>query len=97
MVPAKSDVLVPQRRDISIIGQHTKQVLEFYLKENEHKEDIETKLRGSWKKRNAEGFGSVHASMQQPDAPKTELLIGTRIKDLSSIGMDKAGSEKNVL
>ena len=35
--------------------------------------------------------------MQQPDAPKLELLIGMRIKYLSSIDMDKAGSEKNVL
>ena len=35
--------------------------------------------------------------MHQPDAPKLESLIGIIIKYLSSIDMDKAGSEKNVL
>ena len=35
--------------------------------------------------------------MQQPDAPKLESLIGMRIEYLSSIDMDKAGSETNVL
>ena len=34
---------------------------------------------------------------QDPDAPKLESLIGTRIEYLSSIEMDKAGSETNVL
>ena len=35
--------------------------------------------------------------MQQPDAPELESLIGMIIEYLSSIDMDKAGSEKNVL
>ena len=35
--------------------------------------------------------------MNQPDAPKVESLIGMRIEYLSSIDMDNAGSEKNVL
>ena len=35
--------------------------------------------------------------MQQPDAPKLELLIGMRMEYLSSIDMDKAVSEINVL
>ena len=35
--------------------------------------------------------------MQQPDAPKLESLIGMRTEYFSSIDMDKAGSEKNVL
>ena len=80
-----------------ILGQRTNQVLELDTKENLHKEDIEMKSRGTWKKRNEEVFGSVHASMQQTDAPKLELLIGMRIEYLSSIDMDKAGSETNVL
>ena len=46
---------------------------------------------------NEEGFGSVHASMQQLDAPKLESPIITRIEYLSSIDMDKAESERNVL
>ena len=96
-VPGKPDVLVPQRRDMHILGQRTKQVLELYLKANEHKEVIDTKARVTWKKRNEEGFGSVHASMQQPDAPKLESIIGMRIEYLSIIDMDKAVSEKNVL
>ena len=94
VVPEKPDVLVPQRRDMSIIGQRTNQVLELDLKENEHKEDIDTKARGTWRKQNEEGFGSMHTIMQQPDAPRLESLIGMRIKYLSSIDMEKAGSEK---
>ena len=35
--------------------------------------------------------------MQNPDAPKLESIIGTRIEYLSSIDMDNAGSETNVL
>ena len=67
------------------------------LKSIEHKEDIDTKSQGTWKKRNEEGFVSVHASMQHPNAPKLESLIGMIIKYLSSIDMDKAVSETNVL
>ena len=82
---------------MSILGQRTKQLMELDIKANEHKEDVDTKSRGTWNKRNKEGFGSVHASMQQPDAPKHEPLIGMRIEYLSIIDMDKAGSETNVL
>ena len=91
VVPAKPDFLVPQRRDISIPGQQTKQVLELDLKANEHKEDIDKKAWVTWKKRNEEGFRSVHASMKQPDAPTLESLIGMRFEYLSIIAMDKAG------
>ena len=80
-----------------ILGKGTKQVLELDLKENEHKEDIDTKECVTWKKLDEEGFRSVHASMQHPDSPKLESLIGMRIKYLSSIDMEKAGSETNVL
>ena len=97
VVPAKPDVLVQQRRDMSILGQQTKQVLELDLKKNEQKEEIEMNARGTQKKLNEEGFGSVHTSMQQPDATKLKSLIGMRIKYLSIIDMDKAGSETNVL
>ena len=64
---------------MSIIGKRTKQVMELDLKANEHNEDIDTKARGTWNKHNEEVFGSLHASMQQPNAPKLESLIGTRI------------------
>ena len=79
---------------MSILGQRTKQVLEWDLKANEHKEDIDKKARVTLRKRNEERFGSVHASMHHPNAPKLESLIGTRIEYLSSIDMDKSGSEK---
>ena len=82
---------------MSILGQRNKQVLELDLNANEHKEDIDTKAQLTWKKHNEEGFRSLHASMQQPDSPKLESLIGMRIKYLSSIDMEKAGSETNVL
>ena len=97
VVPENPDASVLQWRDIYIIGQRTNQVLELYLKSNENKEEIDTKVQGTCRKRNGEGFGSVHASMQQLDAPKLESLIGMRIKYLSIIDMDKAGSETNVL
>ena len=80
-----------------ILGQLTKQVLKLDSKGNEHNEDIDTKAWVTWKKHDEKEFGSVHSSMQQPDAPKLELLIGMRIKYLSSIDMDKAGSETILL
>ena len=52
VVPANPDVSVPQQRDMSILGQRTRQVLEFDLKENEHKDVIDTKARVNRKKRN---------------------------------------------
>ena len=52
---------------------------------------------GNLEKRNEEGFRSVHASMKQPDAPTLESLIGMRFEYLSSIDMEKAVSETNVL
>ena len=55
------------------------------------------KAKGTWKKRNEEVFGSVHASIQQPNAPKIESLIGMRIGYVSSIDMNKAGSETDML
>ena len=78
---------------MSIIGQLTKQVLELDLK----KMNTRRRLTLTRKKQNDEGFASVQASMQHPDAPKLESLIGTRIEYLSSNETDKAGSEKNVL
>ena len=52
---------------------------------------------GTWEKHNEEEFGSVHTSMQQPNAPKLESLIVMRIEYLSSLDMGKAGLETNVL
>ena len=80
-----------------ILGEWTNQVLESDTKENEHNEWIDTKVLGTWKKHNEEVFESLHAIMQQPDTTKLESLIGMRIEYLSSIEMDKAGSETNVL
>ena len=82
---------------MSILGQRTKQVLEFYLKSNEHKDEIDTKAQETWKKCNEDIFRSVHSSMHQPDVLKLESLIGIRMEYLSSIDMDEAGSETNVL
>ena len=65
---------------MSILGQRTKQVLELDQKTNEHKKDIDTKAQEIWKKLNEEGFGSVHASMQQTDVPTPALLIGMIIE-----------------
>ena len=51
----------------------------------------------NWKVRKEGGFGSVHLSMQRPDPPDLESIIGERISSLCSIDMDTAGKVKELI
>ena len=50
----------------------------------------------NWKGREEGGFGSVHLSMQRPDPPDLELVIGERISSLCSIDRDTACKVKEL-
>ena len=51
----------------------------------------------NWKGREEGGFGSVHSSMQRPDPPDLESIIGERISSLCSIEMDTEGKVKELI
>ena len=51
----------------------------------------------NWKGREEGGFGSVHSSMQRPDPPDLESIIGERISSLCIISMDIAGKVKELI
>ena len=51
----------------------------------------------NWKKREAQGFGSVHSNMQQPYAPNLEDLIGEKISYYCNVDMDEAGTTKEAI
>ena len=92
--PEKPAVLVPQRKNIVFLGTATRQVGELDKKAKEGEDTIEAKARVNWKGREEGGFGSVHSSMQRPDPPDLESVIGERISSLCSIDMDTAGKVK---
>ena len=87
-------MLVPQRKNIVFLGTATKQVEELDRKSKEGEDTIEAKARLNWKVSEEGGFGSVHSSMQRPDPPDLESIIGERISSLCSIDMDTAGKVK---
>ena len=94
VVPEKPAVLVPQRKNIVFLGTATRQVGELDKKEKEGKDTIEETAMVNRKGREEEGFGSVHSSMQRPDPPYLESIIGERISSLCSIDMDISGKVK---
>ena len=96
-VPEKPAVLVPQRKNVVLIDTETRQVGELDKKAKEGEYTIEAKSRVDWKGCEEGGFGSVHSSMQRPDPPDLELIIGERISSLCSIDMDKAGKVKELI
>ena len=49
------------------------------------------------KGRDEGSFGSVHSSMQRPDPPDLESIIGERISSLCSIDMDTSGKVKELI
>ena len=79
------------------LGTATRQVGELYKKAKEGKDTIEAKARVNWKGREEGGFGSVHSSIQRPDPPDLESIIGERISSLCSIDMDTAGKVKELI
>ena len=60
-------------------GKFLSQVGGLDKKANKGKDTIEAKARVNWKGREGGGFGSVHSSMQRPDPPDLESIIGERI------------------
>ena len=90
-------MLVPQRNNILFLGTATRQVGELEKKANEGKDTIEAKARVNWKGSEEGGFGSVHSSMQRPDPPDLESIIGERISSLCSIEMDSEGKVKELI
>ena len=51
----------------------------------------------NWKGLEEGGFGSAHSSMQRPDPPDLESIIGERISSLCSIDMDTATKVKDLI
>ena len=76
------------------LGTSTRQGGELDKKAEEGENTIEAKARVNCKGREEGGFGSVHSSMQWPDPPDLESIIGERISSLCSIGMDTASKAK---
>ena len=97
VVPEKPAVLVTQCNNIVFLGTATMQVRELDKEAKESEDTIEAKARVNWKGRDEGGFGSVHFSMQQPDPPDLELIIGERVSSLCSIDMDTAGKVKKLI
>ena len=97
VVPEKPAVLVSQSKNIVFLGTATRQVGELEKKAKEDKDTIEAKARVNWKGREKGGFRSVHSSMQRPDPPELESIIGERISYLCSIDMDKAGKVRELI
>ena len=79
------------------LGTATRQVGELDKKAKEGKYIIEAKARVNCNGREEGGFGSVHSSMQRPDPPDLESIIGERISSLCSIEMDSAGKVKELI
>ena len=78
-------MLVPQRKNIVFLGTATRQVGELDKKAKEGKDIIEAKAWVNCKGREEGVFGSVHSSMQRPDPPDLESVIGESISSLCSI------------
>ena len=97
VVPELPTVMVPQRKNIVFMGTATRQVTELDKKAKEGEADIEKRARVNWKKREAQGFGSVHSNMQQPYAPNLEDLIGEKISYYCNVDMDEAGTTKDAI
>ena len=61
--------MVPQRKNIVLLGTATRQVRELDKKKKEGKDTIEAKARVNRKGCEEGGFRSVHLSMQRPEPP----------------------------
>ena len=72
-------MLVTHCKNIVFLGTETRQVGELEKKAKEGEYTIEVKARVNWKGREEGGFVSVHSSMQRPDPPDLESIIGERI------------------
>jgi len=94
-IPEKPKVPIPQRKEMAILGTESKQRGKLDSNTIEAEDEFELKSRNDWKKRELEGFTSVHSKRQKRDAPAVdETLLGKRIEFLSEFDMDEEGTEK---
>ena len=79
---------------MAILGTESKQRGKLDINGIEVENEFELKSRNEWKKRDAEGFSSIHSKRQKKNAPAVdETLIGKRIEVLSSFDLNPEGTE----
>lgn len=93
-IPDKPKIPIPQRKDMPILGTESKQRGKLDKTGIEVEDEFEQKSRNEWKKREAEGFSSIHSKRQKKNAPAVdETLIGKRIEVLISFDINKESAE----
>jgi len=93
-IPDKPKVPIPQRKDMAILGIKTKQRGKLDNNTIEADDEFALKSRNEWKKRDEEGFSSVHSKRQKKDAPAVdETLSHKRIEVLISFDINNEGTE----
>ena len=93
-IPDKPKVPIPQRKDMPILGTESKQRGKLDETGIEVEDEFEQKSRNEWKKRDAEGFSSIHSKRQKKNSPAVdETLIGKRIEVLISFDINKESAE----
>ena len=96
-IPDAPNAKVPQRKNMPILGQLTKQTMDMDKKANENKEGLDKRARAKWQEREKKGETSMHSRMQEKNAPKLDhTFIGRRIEYLSEFDLDDAGTETDV-
>ena len=80
-IPENPKVPIPQRKEMAILGTETTQRGKLDRNTTEAGDEFELKSRNDWKKRELEGFTSVHSNRQKRDDPAVdETLIGKQIE-----------------
>ena len=93
-IPDKPKIPIPQRKDMPILGTESKQRGKLDETGIEVEDEFEQKSRNEWKKREAEGFSSIHSKRQKKNSPAVdETLIGKRIEVLISFDINKESAE----
>ena len=94
-IPEKSKVPIPQRKEMAILGTESTQRGKLGSNTVEVGDEFELKSLNDWKKRELEGFTSVHSNCQKRDDPAVDDTLGGKgIEVLSEFDMDEEGTEK---
>ena len=94
-IPDKPKVPIPKRKNMPVLGTETKQRAKLDTNTVEAEDEFELKSRKEWKKREAEGIGSVHSKRQKKNAPPVDdTLIKKRIEYYCEFDMDEGGTVK---
>ena len=79
-----TEVPVPERTDMGILGQINHQVRDLYEKSEAKTSDFDKGSRDKWKSNEEKGIVSMHQLLQYPDSLEVdESLLGSRIEYLS--------------